>query len=380
MMRRLIIENWMEDELTRRKKLYTDLFNGMELSHIPLDIRVKPDTIHSIRDQFQDGDKQLEESMNVAMSCWDIGEYTDFIPALRPDVGCSCIASAFGCDYYWGDSVEQTPGLKDKLIKDIEKEVEQLEIPNVYNDGLLPEGLKRIRKFAEVGEGFIPVSILDAAGGLNVAADLLGMTELLMGMMINPKAVHKLLEKIQITFIKLIDESIKAAGSISNITSTDFFEIWCPEGFKGHCSDDISAMISPEMFEEFSAPYNAMVYEKFGTGGLHNCGPNPCHAAYISHKYSPSFVDLAEEYSYQDLHFFKESFKKKAFIFLKCTAMSIDKIEKQYKEIMELMAPDVMLIPTYEVCDKQEAKETYLRLMPIAKEYAKRMNFGFNRI
>jgi hypothetical protein len=378
-MQKFIIENWMEDELIRRKKLYTDLFEGRKLSHIPLDIRVKPDSLYPIRDQFQDGDKQLEESMNVAMSCWDIGEYTDFIPALQPDVGCSCIASAFGCNYYWGDNVDQTPGIKDKLILDIEKEVGELKIPDVYKEGWLLEGLKRIRKFAEVGEGFIPVSILDAAGGLNVAADLLGMTELLMAMMMSPDAVHKLLEKIQKTFINLIDESIKAAGGINNITSTDFFEIWCPDGFKGHCSDDISAMISPEMFEEFSAPYNAMVYEKFGPGGLHNCGPNPCHQAYISHKYSPSFADLAEEYSYQDLHLFKESFKKKAFIFLKCKAMSISQIEEQYREIMELMAPDVMVIPTYEVSNKQEAKEVYLSLMPISTEYAKRMNFGFKR-
>jgi hypothetical protein len=379
-MRKMVIENWMEDEQIRRKKLFRDLFNGVKLDHIPLDIRVKPPALHSIRDQYQNADKQLDESMNIAMSCWDIGEYTDFIPALTPDVGCSCIATAFGGEYYWGDNVDQTPGIKDKIIFDIEKEIEQLTIPDVNNDGWLKEGLKRIKKFAEAGEGFIPVSSLDAAGGLNVAADLLGVSELLIAVMISPDAVHKLLDKIQITFINLIDESIKAAGGIHNITSTDFFEIWCPEGFKGHCSDDISAMISPEMFKEFSAPYNAMVYEKYGPGGLHNCGPNPCHEAYISHKYPPSFVDLAEEYSIQDLHLFKESFKKKAFIFLKCDFISIDQAEKQYTEIMELMAQDVMVIPTYETTDKQEAKETYLRLMPISKEYAKRMNFGFERI
>ena len=315
-MRKVKIENWMRDELARRKRLYTDLFMGRELSHIPLDIRVKPPALHSIRDQYQNGDKQLEESLNIAMASWGIGEDTDCIPSLRPDVGCSCIASAYGSEYFWGDNKEQTPGLKDKMIADIESDVDSLKTPDVLKDGWLPEGLNRIKRFAEMGEGFLPVSCLDAAGGLNVAADLMGMTELLTAMVLSPEAVHKLLGNIQRTFIELIEQSIKAAGGIDNITSTDFFESWCSEGFKGHCSDDISAMISPEMYAEFSAPYNALVYEKFGNGGLHNCGPNPCHEAYVSHKISPRFADLVEDYSFQDLHLFKNSFKRKAFIFL----------------------------------------------------------------
>ena len=62
--------------------------------------------------------------------------------------------------------------MRDKIITDLEKQVELVPTPNPYKDGWLPEGLRRIRMFAEAGEGFVPVSLLDAAGGLNVASDL----------------------------------------------------------------------------------------------------------------------------------------------------------------------------------------------------------------
>jgi len=376
MLPKLTVANWMRDELARRKDLHRRLWAGQPVERIPLEVRVRVNPSgYSIREQFMDADKQLEVELSSAIATWQMAPSSDAIPAMRPDVGCSCLASAFGAEYYWGDSPQQTPGIRGALITDLAAEVESLPIPAPHRDGWLPEGLRRVRVFAQAGEGIIPVSLLDAAGGLNVAADLLGATELMTAFYTAPAALHILLDKIQDLYAGTIRAGIAAAGGEDNITTTDFPDIWFPEGCKGHVSDDISASFGPSIYSEFSAPYHARIFREFGAGGLHNCGPNPCHAAYVAYDISPRTVDLADTYSHADLPRFKESFKQKAFIYLSWGGGS--EPVAWYREIMELMAPDVVVVPVFQFTPKDEPEETCRRLQPVAEEYARRMEWGW---
>jgi uroporphyrinogen-III decarboxylase len=297
---------------------------------------------------------------------------------MRPDVGCSCLASAFGAEYFWGDDPNQTPGIKRKILSldGLADQVASLPIPDPQRDGWLPEGLQRIHRFAEAGEGIIPVSLLDAAGGVNVAADLLGMTELMLAFYDHPEALHLLLDKIQRLYAAAIRAGIAAAGGEANITTTDYEDVWYPEGWKGHVSDDISAGFGPSVYAEFSAPYHARIFKEFGAGGLHNCGPNPCHAAYVAHPVSPRSLDLSDQYSHADLKKFKKSLRRKAFIYLFYCGGKTP--VAWYRDIMELMAPDVMVVPVFQV-EPQEQPEALCRdLRPIAVEYARRMDWGWD--
>lgn len=370
----------MRDELERRKALYRDLFAGRPLERLPVDVRVTVPTNHSTRDQFQDGEKQLEVALANALATWEHAPSSDCIPAMRPDVGCSCLASAFGAEYFWGDSVHQTPGIKDKIltVDGLAEQVAALPTPDPLRDGWLPEGLRRIRRFAEAGEGFIPVSLLDAAGGVNVAADLLGVTELMMAFYDQPEAVHALLDRIQPLYAATIRAGIEAAGGEANITTTDFEDVWYPEGWKGHVSDDISANFSPEMYAEFSAPYHARIFKEFGCGGLHNCGPNPCHAAYVAHPLSPRSLDLSDQYSHGDLPRFKESLKRKAFIHLFYCGGKTPK--DWYRDVMEQMAPDVIVVPVFCVSPKDDPEALIRELHVVATEYARRMEWGWEKV
>ena len=369
--------NWMHDELERRKTLYRDLFAGKPLERLPVDVRVTVPTPYSMQEQFQDGEKQLEAALANALATWEHAPSSDCIPAMRPDVGCSCLASAFGAEYFWGDDPNQTPGIKGKImtLDGLAEQVAALPIPDPQRDGWLPEGLRRIHHFAEAGEGIIPVSLLDAAGGVNVAADLLGMTELMMAFYDQPEAVHALLGKIQALYATTIRAGIEAAGGEANITTTDFEDVWYPDGWKGHVSDDISAAFSPDIYAEFSAPYHARIFKEFGCGGLHNCGPNPCHAAYVAHSLSPRSLDLSDQYSHGDLPKFKQSLRRKAFIYLFYCGGKTP--VEWYREIMELMAPDVIVVPVFQVGldDQPEALCRDLRI--VATEYARRMDWGW---
>ena len=107
---------WVHDELARRKDLYRRLFAGERLERIPVDVRVAVPSSHSTREQFQDADKQLSTALANALATWQHAPSSDGIPAMRPDVGCSCLASAFGAQYYWGDSVDQTPGIRHRIL------------------------------------------------------------------------------------------------------------------------------------------------------------------------------------------------------------------------------------------------------------------------
>jgi hypothetical protein len=206
----LTVSDWMRAELERRKDLTRRLWAGQPVERIPLDVRVTPPANHSVRAQFLDGAKQLEVALASALATWDLAPSSDAIPAMRPDVGCSCLASAFGAEYYWGDSLDQTPGIRTWIITDLERQGDALPTPDPLQDGWLPEGLRRIRQFAEAGQGVIPVSLLDAAGGMNVAADLLGVTEVLLAIHTAPAALHRLLDRIQTLFAATIRAGIAA--------------------------------------------------------------------------------------------------------------------------------------------------------------------------
>jgi len=367
----------MQDELERRKALYRDLFAGKPLERMPVDVRVGVPSPHPLREQFLDGEKQLEAALNNALATWEHAPSSDCIPAMRPDVGCSCLASAFGAEYYWGDDLNQTPGIKRKILilDGLADQVAALTDPDPQRDGWLPEGLRRIRRFAEAGAGFIPVSLLDAAGGVNVAADLLGMTELMTAFYDQPQALHALLDKIQRLYAATIRAGIAAAGGEDNITTTDYEDVWYPEGWKGHVSDDISAGFGPAIYAEFSAPYHARIFQEFGAGGLHNCGPNPCHAAYVAHPISPRSLDLSDQYSHADLPRFKKSLPRKAFIYLFYAGGSSP--VEWYREIMETMAPDVIVVPVIQVEPRDQPEALCRALRPIALEYARRMDWGW---
>jgi uroporphyrinogen-III decarboxylase len=369
---------WMRDELERRKALYRDLFAGKPLDRLPVDVRVTVPAppAYTVQAQFRDGDMQLEVALANALATWTHAPSSDCIPAMRPDVGCSCLASAFGAEYYWGHDPGQTPGILRKVLTPdgLADQVAALAVPDPDRDGWLPEGLRRIRLFAEAGEGFIPVSLLDAAGGVNVAADLLGMTELMIAFYDHPAAVHALLDKIQVLYAATIRAGIAAAGGEANITTTDYQDVWYPEGWKGHVSDDISAAYGPGLYAEFSAPYHARIFDEFGAGGLHNCGPNPCHAAYVAHRSSPRSLDLSDPFSHSDLPKFKRSLKGKAFIYL-FYGGGTEPVE-WYREIMELMAPDVIVVPVFYV-SPPDAEPLCRDLHPVAVEYARRMAWGW---
>jgi hypothetical protein len=364
-------------EIERRKQVFRDLWAGKALDHAPVLINVtNPKPKYPVREQFQNADKQLEEALLGAGLTWQLVPHSDAVPAMRPDVGCSCLATAFGAELYWGDDLNQTCGIKEPLLRDIE-DAAKLPVPSPEG-GQLKEGIERVGRFADAGGDFIGVSLLDMAGGLNVANDLLGGTQLYLTMHENPEALEALLDKIQDLFLATIALQIRAAGGESRITTTDFPDTWFPEGCKGHASDDISANISPSLYQRFSIPYHNRVFVKYGGGGLHNCGPNPCLAGYLSHTPPPRCIDVAWQYSLNDWAAIRKLCARRAFVVMLGFPQAHGEAVEAFRKVMEAMAPDVLVIPVISVSADDHPGELYRAMRPIAVEYAKRMNWGWS--
>jgi len=192
-----------------------------------------------------------------------------------------------------------------------------------------------------------------------------------------PEGLHALLDKIQDLYVATIRAGIQAAGGEANITTTDYEDLWYPEGWKGHVSDDISAGFSPKIYAEFSAPYHARIFREFGPGGLHNCGPNPCYEAYVTHPFSPRSLDLSDKFSHIDLPKFKCSLRRKAFIYLFYDDSKLSPVD-WYREIMEQMSPDVIVVPEFSFAPQDLQDEVSRELQDIAREYARRMEWGWD--
>jgi hypothetical protein len=364
-------------EIERRKQLFRDLWAGRPLDHIPVLVTViPPDPRYTVREQFQDGDKQLEEALRTVRLTWQAVPEGDTVPAMRPDVGCSCLATAFGAELFWGDNANQTCGVRTPPLADLAT-VADLPVPPP-DAGQLAEGTERIRRFAEAGEGSISVSLLDMAGGLNVANDLLGAANLYLAMHDDPAALGVLLHKIQPLYLAAIARQIAAAGGEAHITTTDFPEYWFPEGCKGHVSDDISANIGMDHYRQFSLPYHNLVFARYGGGGLHNCGPNPCLEGYVSHQPPARCLDLNYEYSRGDLAAIKRLCARRAFVILGGFPTEPRRAVATYRRIMEQMVPDTIVIPSLYVTPAQEPLTLYRRLRRVADEYARRMTWGWH--
>jgi len=365
------------NEIERRKQLIRDLWAGRAVDHVPVLMNVaNPAPRYSIREQFQDGDKQLEEALTVAGLTWQEIPGGDTIPAMRPDVGCSCLATAFGAELYWGDDPNQTCGVREPVLGTAEKAYD-LPVP-APNSGQLGEGTARIKRFAEAGEGLVSVSLLDMAGGLNVASDLLGGEAMYLAMLDEPEALLCLLDKIQQLFLQAIDLQIEAAGGQERITTTDFPDYWFPEGRKGHVSDDISASISPEQYRRFSLPFHDRVFARYGGGGLHNCGPNPCLEEYLRHAPAPRTIDLSFSYSQNDLPAIKRLCRRRALIYMGEFPAQPGEALETFRCIMEFMTPDVVVIPVLSVRREDRPAEFYRAMRAVAEEYARRMDWGWS--
>jgi uroporphyrinogen-III decarboxylase len=164
-----------------------------------------------------------------------------FLPGFWSEYGMCTEPSAFGAKcVFWKNEFP----FADKIIHSSE-DINELKTPNPQTDGMLPFMLNRLiksRPAIEAAGHKIRFSV--SRGPLNIASFLMGTTELMTTMMLEPDVVHKLM-RIITDFLKSWHKTQR--DTISSIDGIMML-------------DDIVGFIGEDEFMEFGFPYLKELY------------------------------------------------------------------------------------------------------------------------
>ncbi len=161
--------------------------------------------------------------------------------------------AAFGAKVYFDGNYAPKA---DRLVQNGD-DISRLKNPDVYNNDRTLDRIKGVELFRkELGSMFPVIGWVE--GPMAEAADLMGMGELMMEMMLSPDNVKRLGEKTLRTAKDFALAQIEAGANIIGV------------------GDAVCSQISPEMFDEFAAPLQKelfdFIHEKGALVKLHICG------------------------------------------------------------------------------------------------------------
>jgi len=167
-----------------------------------------------------------------------------FMPGFWSEYGMCTEPSAFGSRMIF---LEQNLPHAEKVIKDI-SEVEALPQPDVKTDGLLPFMISRLRNNEEaIKKADHQVRFAIARGPLNIASFLMGTTEFMMALAMDPEGAHKLVNKITDFICDWLRWQKECFPSIDGILVLD----------------DIIGFVGETEFKEFVIPYFKRIFNCF---------------------------------------------------------------------------------------------------------------------
>ena len=205
----------------------------------------------TILDYFTDQSLWLESNLKA------ISEFPEvlFLPGFWSEFGMCTEPSAFGAKCQF--PANEFPHAH-KVIESTE-DIEALEIPNPEVDGLLPFVLNRLKLAQPAIEAAgHKIRFAVARGPMNIASYLMGSTEFITTLMMEPDAAHLLMRKITDFLKSWFELQRKTFPSIDGIFMLD----------------DIIGFMGPDQFAEFGVPYFKELYgTDVSVKFLHNDAP-----------------------------------------------------------------------------------------------------------
>ncbi len=181
-----------------------------------------------------------------------------FLPGFWAEIGMCAEPSGFGCKVSL--YADKTP-VAYPMIAGIE-ELDRVVPPNPLTDGFMPLVLNFYRRLEpRINDAGHVVKMVAARGPLTTASHLMGVSNFLVGMKLEPAATHRLLR----TTTTLVKDWLHAqAEALKEVESVLVL-------------DDIAGMMSPQDYLEFAHPYIKEIFAAF-PGSLkvfHNDTDNP---------------------------------------------------------------------------------------------------------
>ncbi len=193
-------------------------------------------------DYYSSDEYWLKSNIKAAETFPDIW----FMPGFWSEYGMCTEPSAYGSRMvFWDDNLPHA----EKVMNSIDETV-RLPQPNVKTDGLLPFMIRRLRRNEkEINQADHQIRFAVARGPMNIASFLMGTTEFMMALAIDPDNSHKLLEKITRFIEDWIEWQKECFPSIDGVLILD----------------DIMGFIGEAEFSEFALPYFKRIFNIAGT-------------------------------------------------------------------------------------------------------------------
>jgi uroporphyrinogen-III decarboxylase len=176
-----------------------------------------------------------------------------FLPSFWSEYGMCTEPSAFGSRMiFLDDSLPHA----EKILSGLEG-IDALPQPNVKTDGLLPFMISRLRNNQEeMNKSDHQVRFAIARGPHNIASFLMGTTEFMMALAMDPEGSHRLLKKITDFICDWVSWQKECFPSIEGVLILD----------------DIIGFVGETEFEEFVIPYFKRIFDTTGAKArfLHN--------------------------------------------------------------------------------------------------------------
>lgn len=193
-------------------------------------------------DYYASGKKWLEINKKVI----DLFPDTIFLPGFWSEYGMCSEPSAFGAKQVWYES--SLPHAH-RTINSID-DIAGITKPDPKLDGLLPFIIQRLREFQpDIQAMGHEIKFAIARGPLNIASFLMGTTEFMMALMMNPEEAHRLLKIITDFSIEWLRYQKQQFPSIEGILVLD----------------DIVGFVGEDECREFVVPYLKPIFAAFET-------------------------------------------------------------------------------------------------------------------
>jgi uroporphyrinogen decarboxylase len=169
-----------------------------------------------------------------------------FLPSFWSEYGMCTEPSAFGSRMIF---LEKNLPHAEKIISGIE-EAPSLPQPNVKTDGLLPFMISRLRNSREqILRADHDIRFAVSRGPLNIASFLMGTTEFMLALTIDPEGAHRLLKKITDFICDWLQWQKECFPSIDGVLVLD----------------DIIGFVGETEFDEFVTPYLKRIFNCTGS-------------------------------------------------------------------------------------------------------------------
>ena len=224
----------------------------------------------SIRSLLTDKNDQFEASLNYVRAMEQAQQafaFDDAINHLQPYQGVPIFASAFGCPIEYFDY--QLPASRAKFSgDDAPARVFRQEPPSVHA-GMLGEILDMTSYFVERSGGAYPIAVTDLQSPMDTAYLVWNSCDFMVAMYTEKDAVHHLMRLCTDLYIAFVKEM---RSRVDQFIPVHFPPLYLPDGEGIAVSEDTLAVLSSELFEEFTLSYLNEVSEEFGGLFVHSCG------------------------------------------------------------------------------------------------------------